>query len=366
MTTTQCIVKVRQYLERPETQQAIAQVAPGGIDAQKLTKSAIIAIGQNPDLLKCTQESLARSVICAAEFGLSPARALGQVFFVPFWDKDQNAYVANMMIGYKGFILLMYRAGIADDISTRLIYRDEVDGLQIIGGSRPDIIHPINPLGLRAKPFQEENIVGGYCIIHRKNGLSHYEFMTYEQIKAVQRCSRRGNVPPWTTHWEQMARKTVIRRAANYFPIFDSAEGERFAKALEYDDEQVGIDPAAGEAQVDEVYIRPGVKRIKQRLQLPRQASEPVEIPAQVEPQRVEVEQSAEPPAPQQSIPPHLELRQEILSLVPQADSSQADFFLAEDGLPALKIVNESVLTADWAETELLLIRDALRKAIQG
>ncbi|EUC94081.1 recombinase RecT, partial [Providencia alcalifaciens] len=46
-----------------------------------------------------------------------------------------------------------------------------------------------------------------------------FEVMTYNQIEKVRNSSKAGKNGPWATHWEEMAKKTVIRRLFKYLPV---------------------------------------------------------------------------------------------------------------------------------------------------
>ena len=52
-----------------------------------------------------------------------------------------------------------------------------------------------------------------------KDGGSQFEVMTFNQIESVRKQSKAGDKGPWMTHWEEMAKKTVIRRLFKYLPV---------------------------------------------------------------------------------------------------------------------------------------------------
>lgn len=61
-----------------------------------------------------------------------------------------------------------------------------------------------------------------------------------KQIELVRAQSKAGNNGPWVTHWEEMAKKTAIRRLFKYLPV--SIEIQR---AVSMDEkETLTIDPA--------------------------------------------------------------------------------------------------------------------------
>uniref|UniRef100_UPI00201D222E recombinase RecT n=1 Tax=Escherichia coli TaxID=562 RepID=UPI00201D222E len=73
----------------------------------------------------------------------------------------------------------------------------------------------------------------------RTNGSVRYCQYT-SQIELVRSQSKAGNNGPWVTHWEEMAKKTAIRRLFKYLPV--SIEIQR---AVSMDEkEPLTIDPA--------------------------------------------------------------------------------------------------------------------------
>ncbi|WVD66337.1 recombinase RecT [Orbus sturtevantii] len=45
-----------------------------------------------------------------------------------------------------------------------------------------------------------------------------FEVMTKSQIDKVKETSKAGDIGPWKTYYEEMAKKTVIRRLFKYLP----------------------------------------------------------------------------------------------------------------------------------------------------
>ncbi|WP_249820187.1 recombinase RecT, partial [Escherichia coli] len=79
-----------------------------------------------------------------------------------------------------------------------------------------------------------------YAVARLKDGGTQFEVMTRKQIELVRSQSKAGNNGPWVTHWEEMAKKTAIRRLFKYLPV--SIEIQR---AVSMDEkEPLTIDPA--------------------------------------------------------------------------------------------------------------------------
>ena len=58
-----------------------------------------------------------------------------------------------------------------------------------------------------------------------KDGGHAIEVMSYDEIEAVRSRSKAAKSGPWVTDWEEMARKTVVRRGSKYLPL--SIESQR-------------------------------------------------------------------------------------------------------------------------------------------
>jgi recombination protein RecT len=52
-----------------------------------------------------------------------------------------------------------------------------------------------------------------------RTGGHHFEVMSRDEIEAVRRRSPAGKSGPWVDHWDEMARKTLVRRLAKYLPL---------------------------------------------------------------------------------------------------------------------------------------------------
>ncbi|NHV08277.1 DNA recombinase [Cronobacter turicensis] len=71
--------------------------------------------------------------------------------------------------------------------------------------------HKYNAFGERGE------VVGGYCTVKTPDGDYLTEEMSLAEIKAVEATSKAKN-GPWKNFWEEMARKTIVKRASKYWP----------------------------------------------------------------------------------------------------------------------------------------------------
>ncbi|MDF4667689.1 recombinase RecT, partial [Vibrio parahaemolyticus] len=66
---------------------------------------------------------------------------------------------------------------------------------------------------------EDSPITHVYAVARLKDGGVQFEVMTHNQIEKVRSSSKAGQNGPWVSHWEEMAKKTVIRRLFKYLPV---------------------------------------------------------------------------------------------------------------------------------------------------
>ncbi|MEA1065741.1 RecT family recombinase [Erwinia sp. HR93] len=111
-------------------------------------------------------------------------------------------------ISYMGLLHLAQSTGSIKWGQCKLVYSAdtyESNGLD----SAPT--HKYNAFGERGE------VVGGYCTVKTADGDYLTEEMNLAEIKSVEATSKAKN-GPWKTFWEEMARKTIVKRASKYWP----------------------------------------------------------------------------------------------------------------------------------------------------
>ena len=248
MTTTQAIQKpqaapppaaptFQAFLE--SRAKMLADVLPrsSALTPEKLIKLTLSAAKKNPALLKCDVGSVFNALLQLAELGLNPSGATGEAYLVPY--KDQ----CTPIIGYRGYIKLARQSGHLKQIETHVVH--EGDKFTLRYGLDPVLDHEPD---LKAEVPGRALIV--YCVARLPDGAVHVEVMTVAEVNRIRdevlskmREKWQLDASPWTKHWEEMARKTVLRRASKYLPL--SAEME---KALQLDDSVDGEVVSRGDA----------------------------------------------------------------------------------------------------------------------
>jgi recombination protein RecT len=129
-------------------------------------------------------------------------------------------------ISYMGLLHLAQSAGSIKWGQCKLVYSNdtyESNGLD----TAPT--HKYNAFGERG------SVVGGYCTVKTPDGDYLTEEMSLAEIKATEATSKAKN-GPWKNFWEEMARKTIVKRASKYWP-----RAERLDNAIHVINEEEGI-----------------------------------------------------------------------------------------------------------------------------
>lgn len=193
-----------------------ANVLPSHVGADRFAKVVIAALSKEPKLLGCTPESVLLSVTQAAQLGLEPTGTLGSAYLVPYGNACQ------LIIGYRGLIDLARRSGQIMTIEAHVVR--ERDRFECTFGLEPKLTH---------EPHWGEDpgeLSFVYAIARLTGGAVQYEVMSRAQVEAIRRGSKAGKSGPWVDHFDEMARKTVVRRLCKYLPL--SVE---LATALEHE-----------------------------------------------------------------------------------------------------------------------------------
>lgn len=172
---------------------------------------------------KAKPESLEAALMNIAAIGITLNPAQKEAYLVPRGNQ------VCLDISYMGLVKLATDAGSVSWVQAEIVR--EKDVFKYLGvGKMP--IHEFNPFGERGE------MVGVYCVAKLHTG----EFLTTPMSKAEvedirNKSSQAAKSGPWVTFFEEMAKKTVIKRASKLWP-----KSERVQEAVNILNEQEGID----------------------------------------------------------------------------------------------------------------------------
>ena len=218
LTKSMTIADMVKTLE-PEIKRAL----PAVLTPERFTRMALSAINNTPELAGCTPMSFIAAMMNAAQLGLEPNTPLGQAYLIPY--KNKRVLECQFQIVYKGRIDLAYRTGQIHVNQGQAVR--EFDYFEYQYGLEPKLVH---------RPGEEErgDITFIYGLFRLTNGGYGFEVSNkadMDAFAAKYSKSFGSKYSPWTENYEDMAKKTVIKRALKYAPV-----SVDFQKAMSMDE----------------------------------------------------------------------------------------------------------------------------------
>lgn len=220
------------------------KMVPAHLKAERLWRLALAAMARDPKLTEATAQSILLSTMQCAALGLEPSTALQQAYLVPFNNKkkwkegnvwrEEWVTEAQLIIGYRGFILLAEQASVVSGIKAAVVHKLDDYFPALEGGE------------FRHIPYQDGDpgpLRAAYTRWIASNGQKEYWPMSrFELDKERDRFAKRDyrtkeikQGQPWVTDFEAMCMKTTVRRAARFWPM-QSERAEKLRSALALDE----------------------------------------------------------------------------------------------------------------------------------
>jgi recombination protein RecT len=212
---------MQQYVKAMEGE--IKKALPSVITPERFTRMVLSAMSTNPKLSSCTPGSFLGAMMSAAQLGLEPNTPLGQAYILPYMNK--GTLEAQFQIGYKGLIDLAYRSGEVELVQAHIVYSN--DTFECEFGLEPKLVH---------KPADSDrgDPVKVYAMFKTKSGGYGFDVMSMDDVKKhAEKYSQayKSNYSPWKTSYEEMAKKTCLKRVLKYAPLKSD-----FVKAMVQDE----------------------------------------------------------------------------------------------------------------------------------
>ena len=189
----------------------IKKALPSVITPERFTRMVLSAISTNPKLGSCTPSSFLGAMMSAAQLGLEPNTPLGQAYILPYQNK--GTLEAQFQLGYKGLIDLAYRSGEVELVQAHIVY--ENDTFECEFGLEAKLKH-VPAESNRGKAVKV------YAMFKTKSGGYGFDVMSMDDVRThAQKYSKSFNssYSPWSTNFEEMAKKTVLKRCLKYAPL---------------------------------------------------------------------------------------------------------------------------------------------------
>lgn len=260
--------QIRDLMEKNKGE--MMKLVPRHLNPERMLKTAQQAATTTPALLDCYVPTFIGAVIQLAQLGLEPNTILGHAYLLPFNNRKADRKDVQVIIGYKGLIELARRSGMVLSFAAHAVY--ERDTFEFEYGLDEKLRH-IPAFGDRG------NITHFYAVAKLKDGGHAFEVMTKSDVEKIRDSGQGKFNQVWKDHFEQMGRKTVVRRLAKFLPL--SIE---FSTAVELDNRAEGGTDQGLESVLDGDYnlveedmpqiteqaeVMPQTKQAKQQTQAP-------------------------------------------------------------------------------------------------
>ena len=189
----------------------IAKALPSVMTPERFSRIALSAVSSNPKLAETSPQSFLAAMMTAAQLGMEVNTPLGHAYLIPF--RNHGVMECQFQLGYKGLLDLVYRSGDVSTVQAHVVY--ENDTFEYSFGLEPTLKH------IPARKDRGEATYV-YAVFKTKDGGYGFEVMSMEDVKAhAKKYSKAygSSVSPWATNFEEMAKKTVLKKCLKYAPM---------------------------------------------------------------------------------------------------------------------------------------------------
>jgi len=186
----------------------IARCLPKHLTPERMTRIAMTELRKTPKLQECDPMSFIAAIMQASQLGLEPG-ILGSCYLIPFNNTKLGKVECTFMPGYRGFLDLARRSGQIVSLVSRSVFAN--DEFHYEFGLKENIVH---------KPAMDDrgDLVAVYAVALLKDGGHQFEVMSKRDVDEIRKTSKSSGNGPWVTHYEEMAKKTVLRKLFKWLP----------------------------------------------------------------------------------------------------------------------------------------------------
>lgn len=225
--------------------QKINSIVGSDKDGAKFISNIVASVQANPTLKECSNASILSCALVAHSLNLSANPTLGQIYMIPYNNKQTGMKEAQIQLSYKSYIQLAIRSG----------YYKKINALAIKKGE----LIKYDPLEeeIEVKLIEDEEerekapISGFYAMFEYQNGFRKAIYWSNEKMlsfadKYSQSFNRKtmqdiidGKIPekdmwkyssPWYSQYEMMGIKSVLKNLLSKYGILSIEMQEAIEK----------------------------------------------------------------------------------------------------------------------------------------
>ena len=189
------------------------------ITVRRIGALMLNAAVKSPSLYDATQPSVMKVLLDCCAYGIEPNGRDAHV--LPYRNRKTGTVEAQLMIDYKGMITLAAKSERVSSVFAEVVCKNDT-----FTWKNGVIDHEVN--------FFEErgDMIGVYAVATMKDGAKITQVLSKNEVDATRSRSRSKDSGPWVTDYNEMAKKSAVRRLSKYLPLSPSA-----VAAIEADDE---------------------------------------------------------------------------------------------------------------------------------
>lgn len=185
--------------------QEIAKALPKHMSPERFSRVVVTAATKTPELLECDPTSLFSCLLLGAQLGLEPNGPDQKAFLIPYKK------TCSFQLGYRGMLELARRSGEIASIHAEVVY--EKDTFELTLGLDPNLVHKPN-----LTETDRGAVVLAYSVAKLKDGSVDFIWMKRSDIDKARKANK-GKSPAWETWFDEMAKKTVMKRHLKTLPM---------------------------------------------------------------------------------------------------------------------------------------------------
>ena len=191
---------------------SVESALPKDFNRERFVQNCIAVMNENPQLAKINPAQVIQGLCKGAYLGLDFMNR--ECYLIPYGNSVQ------FQTDYKGEVKFTKKYNIRKilDIYAKVV-RDGDEFVEEIIDGRPSIT-------FRPQTFSKADIIGAFAIVLFKDGGMLYEVMSVDDINSVrQNYSKASQSKAWKYSFDEMCKKTVLRRLCKHLSIdFESVE----------------------------------------------------------------------------------------------------------------------------------------------
>lgn len=220
---------------------AFLQVADRKTWLREIGFALQILRGNADGFAKCDPNSIKDAVINLALTGATLNPAMQQAYLIPRSIKGRLR--CSLDFSYRGLVNIAVDSDSVLDIDATCVY--EKDKFFYQQGLNPMLDHVPTMEGKRGE------LIGVYAIAILHHGIKKFIYLSKDDVEKARKSSTAPNSPAWTQWYEEMARKTAVKRLYKLLP-----QTERMSTAVAVVNEHEGLDTGRDTSKAAEVMKR--------------------------------------------------------------------------------------------------------------